>query len=300
MASVLSLVERFSESVPKDRREELRDFVASMLDLGVPEEEVERAVRSKFGASDGTDSRKNFPEPEETKIAFIDTPDKRVILEAEVDQLWEPRSDKIRQVGLLGDGSGRIKFVSWKSADQPLLDEGAHYRVEGAMTDEYEGRFSVQLDNGTSVEQVEGGEKTEGVEFEGAVVGIKDRSGLIRRCPEEGCTYVLNSGICQEHGTRDGEFDLRIKAYVDDGNRVLDTVFRREETEELLGITLDEGKMMELEEGKEAVSRLVEEELLGRTVRLRVVGMGSTFLVTENLEVEELGLEDVERLLSGL
>ncbi|MFW6048468.1 MAG: replication protein A, partial [Candidatus Natronoplasma sp.] len=48
-----------------------------------------------------------------------------VSLKVKVLQLWESNSDSISQVGLLGDETAKIKFVSWKKADLPDLEEGA-------------------------------------------------------------------------------------------------------------------------------------------------------------------------------
>ncbi|MDY7081592.1 MAG: HNH endonuclease, partial [Halobacteria archaeon] len=57
-----------------------------------------------FGDSDGVQS-----------VEDISTDYERVGLTAEVDQLWEPNTDKMQQVGLLSDGDDKIKFVSWKN-----------------------------------------------------------------------------------------------------------------------------------------------------------------------------------------
>jgi hypothetical protein len=60
--------------------------------------------------------------------------------------------------------------------------------------------------------------------MEGALVDIKDGSGLIKRCPDEDCTRVIRNGRCSEHGDVSGEFDLRIKGVLDDGEQAQDAL----------------------------------------------------------------------------
>ena len=56
-------------------------------------------------------------------LADVDDADQWIDVVAEVVDLWEPRSEKIVQVGLLGDESSRLNFVKWVSAD-PLRTGG--------------------------------------------------------------------------------------------------------------------------------------------------------------------------------
>jgi hypothetical protein len=50
-------------------------------------------------------------------LTDIDEADKRI----DVVELWAPRSEKIAQVGRLGDEAARLKFVTSASADLPEL-----------------------------------------------------------------------------------------------------------------------------------------------------------------------------------
>ena len=115
-----------------------------------------------------------------------------------VVDLWEPRSDAVAQVGLLGDESGTIKFTKWSKSDLPTLEEGAVYDLRNVVTDEYEGRFSVKLNRTTTIEELD--EEIEvgddDLTIEGALVDIQSGSGLIKRCPEDDCTRVLQNGRC--------------------------------------------------------------------------------------------------------
>jgi replication factor A1 len=71
----------------------------------------------------------------------------------------------------------------------------------------------------------------------GAMVDIQSGSGLIKRCPE--CNRALTKGACMEHGKVDGVYDLRIKAVMDDGAFIQDAILKRDQVEEITGITLE-------------------------------------------------------------
>ncbi|EMA55761.1 hypothetical protein [Halococcus thailandensis] len=93
--------------------------------------------------------------PDAVAVETIDAADEWHDLVVEVDQLWKPNSDSMKQVGLVGDSTGRIKFVAWKESGLPELDEGATYRLEGVVTDEYDGQFSINLNSATDVERLD-------------------------------------------------------------------------------------------------------------------------------------------------
>jgi len=56
-------------------------------------------------------------------------------------------------------------------------------------------------------------------------VDVQSGSGLIKRCPE--CNRALVKGACGEHGKVEGVYDLRIKAVLDDGEKVQDILMNR-------------------------------------------------------------------------
>ena len=213
---------------------------------------------------------------EERTIGEIDAPEEWIDLTAKVTQLWDPRSESVGQVGLLGDPTGTIKFTKWAKSDLPELEEGGVYRLSNLVTDEWEGRFSVKLNRTTNIEEldedIEVGD--DAIAVEGALVDIQRGSGLIKRCPEEDCTRVLQNGRCSEHGEVDGEFDLRIKAVIDDGNEVHETIFDEEATEALTGITLSEAKEMAMDAlDTTVVADEIRGEILGSYYRVE----GPTF-----------------------
>jgi replication factor A1 len=215
----------------------------------VPIDEARRSLVNNYRDQAGIDRDSPSGTNEQRDIVTIDAPDEWVDLTAKVVDLWEPRSDSIGQVGLLGDETGTIKFTAWAKSDLPALEEEAVYQLGNVVTDEYQGRYSVKLNRTTTIEEldqeIEVGDNT--VECDGALVDIQNGSGLIKRCPEEDCTRVLQNGRCSEHGEGEGEFDLRVKGVLDDGHKVHEVIFNQEMTEQLAEISLEEAKEMAMD-----------------------------------------------------
>ena len=260
--------------------EEVQDRLETLVDeYKVPADEARRSVvstcldeagmdRDQLGGGSGGNAS--------VLVGEIDEDEQWVDLRVRVADLWEPRSDAVSQVGLLGDESGTIKFVAFETSDLPELEEGASYALGNVVTDEYEGNYSVKLNRTTSIttldEDVEVGD--DATEVEGALVDIQDGSGLVKRCPEEDCTRVLQNGRCNEHGEVDGEYDLRIKGVLDDGESVTEVIFDEEATTELTGIGLEEAIDMAKDAlDTEVVVEEMREGVLGRYYRVR----GPTF-----------------------
>jgi len=281
--------------------EEIEDRLETLVEeYKVPTSEARRSVVNTYLDEAGMerDDLGGGGGNERVEVADVDSPEQWVDMTGKVVELWEPRSDAVAQVGLLGDETGTIKFTKWSKSDLPSLDEGEVYDLRNVVTDEYQGRFSVKLNRTTTIERldedIEVGE--DAVEIEGALVDIQSDSGLIKRCPEEDCTRVLQNGRCSEHGEVEGEFDLRIKAVIDDGTDVHEVIFDRETTENLTGITLDQAQEMAMDAlDTSVVADEMHEKILGRYYRITGPTFGRYVLVDE---VEQLaGGTDPEAVL---
>ena len=282
--------------------DEIRERLDTLVtEYKVPADEARRSLVNNYLDEAGLDRDElgggGGDGNELVPVGEVDTDEAWIDVRAKVIELWEPRSDSISQVGLLGDESGTIKFVSFKTSELPELEEGAAYRLGNVVTDEYEGRFSVKLNRTTSIErldeEIEVGD--DATEVEGALVDIQRGSGLIKRCPEEGCTRVLQNGRCSEHGEVDGEFDLRIKGVLDDGTQVHEVIFNQEMTEELTGIALEEAKEMAMDAlDTSVVADEMKAGVLGTYYRVRGPTFGRYVLADE---FERLGPVDAEAAL---
>jgi replication factor A1 len=290
--------EQFSDQldVTVDEIEERLDTLVN--EYRIPVDEARRSVVSNYLDEAGMDRDElSGGANEAVLVGDIDEDEQWVDLRVTLVDLWEPRADSVSQVGLLGDESGTIKFVAFETSDLPELEEGQSYALGNVVTDEYEGTYSVKLNRTTSIteldEEIEVGD--DDVTVEGALVDIQSGSGLIKRCPEDGCTRVLQNGRCSEHGEGDGEFDLRIKGVLDDGNEVHEVIFNQEATEALTGVTLEEAKQMAMDAlDTTVVADEMAEGVLGRYYRVTGPTLGRYVLVNE---AEQLGSADAEATL---
>ncbi|SFS65439.1 replication factor A [Halostagnicola kamekurae] len=265
----------------------------------VPVDEGRRSVTNHYLEEAGLE-REDIARggSEAVNVEDIEEEEQWVDITAKVIELWDPRSDSVAQVGLLGDPTGTIKFTKWAKSELPSLEEGGVYELRNVVTDEYQGRYSVKLNSTTVVEELEDdievGDDTS--EIEGALVDMQSGSGLIKRCPEEDCTRVLQNGRCNEHGEVEGEFDLRIKGVVDDGIDAHEVIFDAEATESLTGISLEEGKEMAMDAlDTTVVADEIREKIIGTYYRIEGPTFGRYVLADD---VEELdGPVDAEQLL---
>lgn len=232
----------------------------------VPMDDAVSSVRSEYGivGDHGVDP-----------VEDVEGDENWYNLEVTVVDLWETDHESMAQVGIIGDETGTRKFVWFHGTDGiPTLEEGECYFLDGVVSDEYEGRTSVKLTTPTEVEHLEDAEievPENATSHTGSIVNIESGSGLIKRCPEEDCTRVLNNGRCSEHGEVEGEFDMRLKATVDDGENTPTVVFDEDAVEELSGIDLEEAQAMAQDAlDTSVVSRAIADEVLG--ARLTVEG----------------------------
>jgi replication factor A1 len=136
-------------------------------------------------------------------------------------------------------------------------------------------------------------------EFTGAIVDVQSGSGLIKRCPE--CNRALVKGACGEHGKVEGVYDLRIKAVLDDGEKVQDILMNREITEAFTGITLDKAKEMATEALDQGVVVLdvIKSKLVGRYYVVAGKKL-DRFILVDSIKLDEKPIEEeIARILAA-
>ncbi|MFP8954445.1 replication factor A [Natrialbaceae archaeon A-arb3/5] len=280
--------------------DDIEERLTTLVDeYKVPMDEARRSVTNHYLEEAGLDREDiSSGSSQEASVEDVDEPEQWIDLTAKVIELWDPRSDSVAQVGLLGDPTGTIKFTKWAKSDLPTLEEGGVYDLQNIVTDEYQGRYSVKLNSTTVIEErdedIEVGDDTS--EIEGALVDMQSGSGLIKRCPKEDCTRVLQNGRCNEHGEVEGEFDLRIKAVVDDGLDAHEVIFDKEATEELTGLSLEEAKDMAMDAlDTTVVADEIADDIVGTYYRIEGPTFGRYVLADDVTELD--GPVDAEELL---
>lgn len=279
------IVEKFEQhGITVDHSDVLEQLETLTNEFQVPKDEAVRSVVNQIADEHDVERNEMRSNSDLAAVGDIDSDGNWVDIEVTVDELWDPNSDSIAQVGLVGDESGTIKFISWASSELPSLEKGESYRLENVVTDEYQGRYSIKLNANTEItlldEEIEVGDNE--TELEGAVVAVQPGSGLIKRCPDEDCTRVLNNGRCAEHGKVDGDFDLRIKAVLDDGSENQHILFDEEATEELTGIDLFEAiEMAQDALDTSVVADEITDQVIGHYLAVSGPKMGQYLLVNE-------------------
>lgn len=238
---------------------------------------------------------------QDVNLGELNTTDQWVAFTAKVTDVGTIDAESVHQTGDVADETGVVDFTSWADSDPPTLEEGQVYRFESAVTDRYQGNMQVQINSSTEITPVEEDIDAAEREFDeiyGAIVDVQSGSGLIKRCPEDGCTRVIQNGRCSEHGQQEGEFDLRIKAVLDNGREVQDVLFNAEETTELTGIDLEEAKEMAQKElSTEVVGEEITDQIVGWYYAISGPQVGRYVLARNFREVEPTGVDDLaERL----
>jgi replication factor A1 len=188
---------------------------------------------------------------------------------AKVVQEWEVTHERMFQSGLLADESGTIKFVIWREDGVEKLEEGKVYNIFYALVDEYNGRLSLNLNAATCMAEEGDIEVASGdASATGAFVALTQGSGLVKRCPVEGCNRVLSrQNYCPVHEIQpDFKYDLRIKGWLDNGEKTWDLLVQKANVESLTGITLEQA--VEIAEnnplGMDEVFLRMRDTILGR------------------------------------
>jgi len=195
--------------------------------------------------------------------------------------------------GVVGDETARLPFTDWQRRDD--LVEGADLRLSDVYVREFRGVPQVNLTEFTAVEPldrpvdvpedaprltlaeaVEAGGLFD-VEVVATVIGVRDGSGLIERCPT--CSRVVQNGQCRSHGEVDAVDDLRVKAILDDGTETVTAILGDDLTAEVYGGGLEDARAAATEAmDRGVVQEAIAESLVGRAYRVR-----------GNLSVDEYG-----------
>ena len=213
--------------------------------------------------------------------------------------------------GQIADPTGRCRISLWDSLPFEIADLPVTVQIKGARVRAWQGIPDITVDQAEQLEVLEQppwdasmdltnhsvsvplaelatGASRVGIETSGMVVSVRDDSGYIMRCTE--CRRVLRDGACYEHGSNDGDEDIRIRLVVDDDGATTAVLVNKDASLQSLGMT-DEGMKSSVEEhGDLGFVQLVREALLGRTVQVSgrtIVDEQGAMILAEGLVVTE-------------
>ena len=265
--------------------------VASRVDtlvnqFKVPAAEAEKSVVSYFLRKLGVERSEYYTGyGENPTMSIADLPNEDGIwvnLRIKVADIWENTSEYMQQVGIIGDETGRTKFVLWKNAGKPPMIEGKSYLIENVVTNLYNERISITFNKTSTITELDDDIEVGNVstEYTGVLVAIKPNSGLIKRCPE--CNRRTVGGACTEHGNVDGIYDIRIMGVLDNGTSAQDVLLDADMTDKVWGHTLDDAVQMAVDSlDAEVVIENMRTELVGRYYTVKGSIMDTMILVSD-------------------
>jgi len=254
----------------------------------VPQSEAEASVASYFIRETGIEREDYYVgggANQTMSIGDIQIEEgKWMNIRAKLIDIWDSTSEHIAQIGLLGDETGKTKFVLWRNAGLESMVQDKSYLIENVVTSIYNDKVSISMNKTSTITEIDDDIEVGYTDAEctGALVAIKPNSGLIKRCPT--CKRALKSGTCPEHGNVDGYYDLRLMAVIDDGTVAQDVLLNKELTEEIWGSTMDDAMSMAtdaLDSG--VVAEDIGNKMLGRYYTV-AGGMAETMLICKSCE----------------
>lgn len=263
--------------------------------FGVPIDETIGSVANYFRSQNGKKIKKmgfsfskgNSPE---MKISELDTGGKWATVTVKVVELWDPTSEAIDQTGLIGDETGRIKFTIFKKAglDSPVEKDGV-YKFENIVTNEFQGRISINVNKTSKIApvdvEVEVSDNT--ATIVGRITKVKDGSKVIKRCPE--CNRLLDNNTCQTHGKVEGVSAVRLMAFFDTNDAVLNLVAGTEVVEKVLGMSVDQIRAQVVESLNVGLVReMLETALIGRGLSVTGFCPDKTTIIVKEIEFDHI------------
>lgn len=188
-------------------------------------------------------------------------------IRGKIIQFFDSKNDKIDQVGLLGDETGIVKFITWKSSNAPKLEKEKSYVFNYVQSQKYNELYSLVISSAIEIpDEIHVPSKQ--TEIIGNLVSIRTGSGLVRRCKVDGCGRVISrQNYCNIHDIQnDFKWDMRIKGVIDDGLTAYNVIITLPTVEKLVGFTLDQAITISQNNplGADEVFLRIRKEVLGR------------------------------------
>lgn len=254
--------------------EQIQERLDILKEFKVADNEVKRSILTYFGVS----SKGGGGDNSVGQVSDL-SDGNWTSLKIKVVQLWDSNHASISQSGVVGDGTGTVKFTKWATANLPQMEEGKCYTLLNVVASVYNEKLQVALNKKSKIEEL-----TEDVEvkdntttFIGAFVSVQSNSGLITRCDE--CNRAIK-GTCDKHPDAKGHYDVRIIGAIDNGQRYVSVNIDAEVVEKVTGFSVEFCKNMATEAmDKEVVIKQLESVLLGRFFYMSGSDMGDTIMV---------------------
>jgi replication factor A1 len=278
------------QSDEQEKQEIEQKFNTLVVEWKVPHAEAIRTVTQAILRKHGIDTKywTAGGKAPQTSIDLVKADNEWLSLKAKVVQIWDNNNEMIARTGLIGDGTGVIKFTIFARNEAIIPEdfaEGDSYLFENLVSSIWQGQFSVKANKTTKItpcEDIEVSRREQTVT--GVITAISSGSGLIKRCPE--CNRALSKGQCGEHGKVEGVYDLRVKAVFSPfgTNDQIDLVIGTVPTEALTGMSVDGARDIATEALDAAVVEdQFRRELVGRYYEITGSTLSDSGMLVERI-----------------
>lgn len=184
-------------------------------------------------------------------------------VEAKVVELWDSSSPSISQIGLLGDETGTIKFISWEKSDLPNLEENKYYLIKNGVVDSWEGEPQLKLNKRSQIKRTDKKIEVERSDIlEGEILALTPRTDVILKCPS--CNRTVQENVCVVHGEIEPKKDIRVGLAINVGSEISKVEFSGEEASKVANLSVEQAHSL----GRDKLKTRLEEKLIGKRVKL--------------------------------
>jgi replication factor A1 len=215
----------------------------------------------------------------------------------------EDGTERIVRSGDVIDPSGRCRLTAWCDFNP---NSGDFVELSGSRVQFWQGSPDLVIDDLNQVKSlssppwkainpedhwvhvdlndlVSGGSRR-GIKTIGNIVSIRQDSGIIFRCPE--CRRVLRDDICSEHGSVQGQEDLRLRFVIDNGINNASLLLSKEPSEDFLSTKFEDIKEQISISGKDHFISSLRNMLFSKKVEIQgraLVDNQGTMILAEKM-----------------
>lgn len=220
-----------------------------------------------------------------------------------VVKVFDTKNEKVLQSGIIGDESGTVYYTIWKSNTKATpLEEGKSYIIDHAAYGVFNEKVSFTI--GNYVKEINDEIDVKEINNEREVVGIFTQvqagSGLVKRCPVEGCTRTLTrQNYCSIHEYQENfKYDFRVKGVFDTGEKAYSVIIPKDTALEIIGMTFD-GVITQVENsplGLDDVVKRIEDTLIGKYYQMRVAEYTDRMFVIAIDKMDYEGMKEYTKI----
>jgi len=222
---------------------------------------------------------------------------------AKIVKLFDTKSDKLQYSGIIGDETKAKRFVLWSSTHYTgKLEEGKSYEFNYFNVDTIGDSAEDTIILTNNIKEIsENIEVTDNViELIGNIVAINQGSGVIKRCTVPDCKRALDKySMCPIHELQKTfDYDMRIKAIIDDGEKSYYANISKPISEKLTGMKLED--LIEYVEtnplGYDNIINDIVKKLVGKYYTFKVIEIDNRLIVKNAIPLTFEQMEEYSKI----